>query len=691
MFNFLSPTILIAGLATLIPLVIHLFSRRRVKVVEFSSLKHLQAMKKRQVRRLKIRQILLLLLRMLILLAIVLAFARPATEGGNIGTHASVSAVILFDNSASMNREVSDGNLFNLTKKRTNQLLDTFGDKDNVSIIPLFQVKNENIPHGFSSVAVAREQLTHIKPGYGPANLQLSLERAVDLLSKTDNLNRELYILTDRQRYSLPDSAVLSGCKASVYLVDIPSEENDNCGIVDINLGGQLLLPGHDFNLSAFVKNYSLRDRSDIIASLFIDGHRVAQTNVKAVAGEKTMIRFTRSVSQGGFHSGHVELSDDKFDGDNRYYFSFHIPKQFNVLLIGQNDVARLISLALAPSQSLNQYWSVKTVDPEGFAGTNLDEFDVVILSEPTKLSSTHIERIKSFIRRGRSLLMAYSGISDTGLFNKRWSKATGLVYDKSANREVTRSGYYTFESVDINHPVFSIFGFESNKIPEVKFYTLPRTHTIEDAVTLAKFSGNHPALIENTFGSGHVLTFTGPLEPRYSDLTGQALFVPFISRMTEYLASDLSSYDKGLFVGNNITRSISMGMSVSGSLEMITPDSLLYYLTPEEEHGNLVLRIGSTTQPGIYRINYLGHEINRFAVNINPNECNLSAVDTESYATAIGAQEYRRLKENVSMNATIAEFRFGKELWPLFLWLAIMLLIAEMLLARSAPPENEL
>ena len=55
MFNFLNPAMLFAAMAAVIPLIIHLFSRRKVKVVEFSSIRHLKAMQRRQVRRLKIR------------------------------------------------------------------------------------------------------------------------------------------------------------------------------------------------------------------------------------------------------------------------------------------------------------------------------------------------------------------------------------------------------------------------------------------------------------------------------------------------------------------------------------------------------------------------------------------------------------------------------------------------------------
>ena len=79
MFNFLNTSVLFAAAAALIPLIIHLFSKRKVKIIDFSSLKHLKAMQRRQVRRLKIRQLLLLILRMLIILLVVLAFARPTT------------------------------------------------------------------------------------------------------------------------------------------------------------------------------------------------------------------------------------------------------------------------------------------------------------------------------------------------------------------------------------------------------------------------------------------------------------------------------------------------------------------------------------------------------------------------------------------------------------------------------------
>lgn len=683
MFNFLNPTILIAAAAALIPLIIHLFSKRRVKIVEFSSLKHLKAMQKRQVRRLKIRQLLLLILRMLILLAIVLAFARPTLQSGGIGSHASVSAVLLFDNSASMNREVSDGNLFELSQKRAMQILDTFGEADQICVIPLDKSENRANPK-LSSAAIAKDQLSKITRGSGIAELQKGLEQAKDLLKEASNLNKELYIISDRQRLSLPDSAVLKDSGTKVYLIEIPLEEYDNCGIINVDFGGQLILTGHDFTTTATIKNQSQRDRSDIIASLFVDGHRVSQTDVEVSAGNETSVSFTHSVTRSGFHDGYVELSDDQFQTDNRYYFSFKIPQQFNVLIIKGDNAAGLISLAMVPSQSINQYWSVKEVELDGLAGTNFIDYDVVILSGTPPLEEGYVRRLKSFVSQGNSLFLTFGGATEIEDFNANWSDITGIVFDEGIKRDFTRAGYYTIDQVDISHPIFSVFKLETEEFPELKFYTLPKLHLVKEAKALAGFSGRRPALVEKKSGAGRVLTFTGPIAPQFSDLTGHAFFVPFISRISEYLATDLSGYDVHLFAGENISRAISVNLQLSASVEMITPDSQYYYLSPEEDNGNLILKPHPINLTGIYNVRYLGREIDRFALNVNPDECNLAGVVEEQFADAIGADDYKLVQQNTNAASIISEFRFGKELWQLFLWIAVLFIIAEMLLSKG-------
>ncbi len=689
MFNFLNTGVLFAAVAAVIPLIIHLFSKRKVKIIEFSSLKHLKAMQRRQVRRLKIRQLLLLILRMLIILLVVLAFARPTTKGGNIGSHASVSAVVLFDNSASMDRYVTDGNLFDLARKRTEQLLSTFGEADQVTLLPLVSTDASQQEVGFTSAAVTREQLNGLQAQYEEADLQGALEKTVTLLNSAKNLNKEVYIVSDRQRVSLPDSSILGGTDAHIYYLDLPLEAPDNAGIVSVDFGGQLIAPGHDFTLSASVKNYGDADRTDMIASLFLDGTRTAQTDFAVKAHDQAQVKFTRSVTTTGFHSGYVEISDDKFMDDNRYYFSFRIPDRFNLLVIDGDNTGKLLSLALAPSPTLTQYWSVKSVDPNDLTGVDLNQYDAIIVTGAPSLPKTYIDRLKAFTLNGNAIFVTYGGDTDIKYYNENWTPLTGVAYDKGIDPNFSRAGYYSLLSYDVDHPIFSVFASVNKKPPEVKFYTLPDVHLEGKARSLMRFTGDRPALVENSYGRGKVLSFNGPLGPRYSDLTGHAFFVPLISRIAEYLASDLSNYDLRVFCGGSVTRPLSDKVSISSALNLITPDSTSYSLVPEESQGSMVIHISPINEPGIYHVVNQGREIDRIAVNLGPTECDLTSVDTDQFAKAIGAPKMNILGGQADLGSVISQFRYGKELWQLFVWIALILIAIEIMLSRGSTPEE--
>lgn len=202
-------------------------------------------------------------------------------------------------------------------------------------------------------------------------------------------------------------------------------------------------------------------------------------------------------------------------------------------------------------------------------------------------------------------------------------------------------------------------------------------------------FTGDRPALVESQFGEGKVLTFTGPMAPEYTDLPGHAFFVPMISRIAEYLAANLSSLDTRLYTDGAITRTLPTGEALTYSLNLITPDSAEYILPPEEAQGSLVVHARPVEQPGIYSLEYLGREVDRFAANVRPEESDLTHADPDQFASAIGAPEMKELPINQPLGSTIAGFRFGRELWHIFIWIAVVLMALEMLLARGAEPEE--
>lgn len=685
MFGFLNSTFLFAAAAALIPLIIHLFSKRKVKTIEFSSVRHLKAMQKRQVKRLKIKQLLLLLLRMLIILMVVIAFARPTTDSDSFGSHASVTGIFIFDNSASMNRSVADGDLFDLAKQRVEKISEIFSDDDELYLLPTASNQQSNLstkaltPKGFKAALDETDKSSY------PSDFESIIEQTKEIVKRSNNIQTEIYLVTDNQASTLSESKFPEDLDAKIIEVGLALEPTDNIGITSVSLGGQLILPGHEFQTAATIKNYSASDKSDLIASLFLDGNRVAQADFSLDASDETEITFSRSVNSTGFHQGYIEISDDKFLADNRYYFSFNIPSQFNVLIIDGDNNGSIIELALTPSAELNKYWSVKKARPDELGGINFWEYDVVILSGAPKLNETYISRLNSYLVRGKSLFIIYAPSSEMDSFNRLYSSLSGVTLTYPAQTEVDRAGYYTLDRVDLSHPIFSAFKFSDNKPPEIKFYTLPKSETSDNAKTIMYFSGNRPALVEHDYNIGKVITLLGPVNPYYSELVTDAFWVPLLSRTTEYLAAGLSSYELNLYCGNSIQRILQVSVNPSEPLELYSPDNTIMNLVPQDNQGNISVSINETAQPGIYRIMQTGRLLDQFALNLSPKEADLTSLDPESFVKSLGLSDFAELEPTQDAASFISEFRFGRELWQIFVWLAVIFLAIEMFLSRSS------
>src|SRR5436190_22818761 len=126
-------------LAASIPIIIHLFTRRRPKEILFPSLEFLSEVNQSEIRRLKLKQWLLLLLRALAVAALAFAMARPALRG-SIGPRsgASTSVVVLLDRSGSMSAAAGagGGTLLDQAKRTVEDLLATLGPQDEIQLVP---------------------------------------------------------------------------------------------------------------------------------------------------------------------------------------------------------------------------------------------------------------------------------------------------------------------------------------------------------------------------------------------------------------------------------------------------------------------------------------------------------------------------------------------------------------------------
>jgi hypothetical protein len=658
-----------------------------VKVVPFSSITFLKAMQKRQVRAIKIKQLLLLIIRTLIILAVVLAFARPATRGGYLGSHATVSAVIVIDNSASMGLSVKDGRLYDLAVKKSRGILNQLQQSDEAAIITtagdFSRLQGENV---FGNPAAALEFLDGIALTDGRADLIESFNRAVELLAERPNLNREIYIVSDFQDNSFDPDKIAETFEGKTFLVDLPADDVDNSSIVGVDLGNQLIEVGTEISVTVAVKKVSGAGLEETLVSLYLDDNRVAQDGLRLNPGETGAVSFPLIVNNPGFHSGYVTLSDDDLLVDNTYHFTFYIPDQFNILLVGEEGMdTRLFRLALAPDENLRRHWLVHQIPYRSFSAARLDQYDIILMANYSSLPGGDIARIKDYVKRGGGLFLNLGQNADSAHYNRNYIDLTGVMATSQFPTRFSREGYYLLTDFDLEHQILSVFekGDNNQDLSFRAYARLQSEITANDTVSLlARYSDGSPALTVSRFGRGRVLLFNCDVNPDISDISLHPFFVPFLVRSCEFLSSDFSSHVESIYAGDAPTRALRRSFNINNEFVLIMPNGRRRILSAYLHDDMQTVECGRLDQSGVYSIMNGLTESDRFAVNIDPREGDLYRIrGTELTGRFIDAES---MPYTADLAGFIIEKRFGRELWQYFLLAALILLALEMFIARD-------
>ncbi len=701
MFNFLNPIILFtAGAAILLPLLIHIFNRQKVKKIAFSSLLLLRSLEKTRMRRVKIMEYLLLIIRTLIILLVVAAFARPAIRGGfatKVGAHAKTSVVILLDNSYSMGYEAREGQLFELAKKKAKEILRQLKEGDQASLI-LFasqpRIKTPDPTYDFKHlIEYLNEEatLSAEKTDVGQA-----LKTAYQILQTSKNLNREIYLITDMDKsgWSSVSLELLrpESQEIKLYLVDVSPPQRENLGIKEIGFGNQLIQKGCPFQITAKIANFSSRPARDLLVGLYLDGKRVSQTDVNVEKGGETTAKFMPTVEEAGVHSGFFELTDDDLLIDNRRFFTFRIPKKIAVLLIGETRrQTRYLALALNPLGRTETDKELTRVSKSSLSGIDFSKYDVVILSDLSRLTEIQLANLKRFVQRGGGVFFILGDNIDPEFYSKEILKG---LFNLNLKDPLTPTknvgGFFSFEKIDLEHPIFQVYrNVKKEKLPLIKFSSIFELPESREVKTIVRFNLGRPALLEKSFGAGKALLLAAPVEETQTDLVRHPFFVPFINRSVGYLASDLIRLNEEIPVGSKVTRELPPDLA-GGKLLLFDPHMRRIQLQPSFQTDKLIIRIDDTFLPGIYDIRMpipsstRGELVDQFAVNLDPQDSDPEKIELSDVEKKLGGLYFYYIKPGDDLKKSILQSRYGKELWKTLLWIAAVLLILEMFLSRS-------
>ena len=710
---FLNPFFLFGLLAAGIPLLIHLWNRRRVVTIDFSSLMFLAAAHRENARRFQLRQLLILLLRMAIVAIIALALARPfLTLGLPVASvRAKTDVVIVLDNSYSMGYQEVDGVRFEKAKTLATDILDTLRHGDSATLIlmsdtpqPVFQQLTPDLESVIAAINTA-------KISYRTTNVQSSLELAHEILAASEQLNKELYLISDFAQNGWENWGRLPNRSgARISLIPVTENEAHNISIEEIRPSNQLIGVNLLLQLDVTIVNHSTASLDQNILTLFIGGEKQKTVNASFDRAAETLnTTLTHTFSTPGTHTGYLTLTEDRLNIDNRRYFALEVLGEVRVLCVGEET--DYLTLALNPNNVVaDQTFSRRPIantmilpaqcTPAEFENFPLEDYDVIILADVPKVTRQSDTQLQEFIRQGKSIIVFLSSQSDSTSYNA----LSSLWLPAEVGTPLAWTPPQQVGTYQESHPIFDIFpsaGFSTQYAPQ--FYKGVALQPTAESKVIARFEDDTPFLVERIQGTSAVLLYNCGLFGQHgtsattqytNDLFVNPYFLPMLQQSVLYTAMASGNFlTWGGHVGDTYTAYYPRSAGGKASIRLMdvssqpTTDSQ-NTVVPIDEDGRL--RFQGTERPGIYQIEVETQgrlQRDFFAVNVDGNESDLAQISLQQAAARVGARTTVSEKTEASTVATdtIDVRRHGREIWGELLIFAVCLMMLESFLSNRA------
>ncbi|MEM1095514.1 MAG: BatA and WFA domain-containing protein [Bacteroidota bacterium] len=702
--TFLNPLLLLGLAAAAIPLIIHLFNFRKPKRVEFSSLAFLKQLQQSTMQRVRVKQWLLLLLRTLALACLAMAFARPTLTGnmaGALGGRANASVAVVVDNSRSMLLRGSQGAYLGQAQTVAQALVEQAEQGDEFLLVTTGEGPRRLL---YQNRAPMQDAVADVAGQQGAGSLAGAIATAAERLAEDGtHLGKDLYVLTDAQASTLTDSLVVPvPGDIRMRLIPIGDRTYANVAVTDVRVTSRIIEAGQPVRIEATLVNYSTEPVEDYVASVFLEGERVAQGTADLPPNLPTRVLMTVTPQQRGWLAGTVVIEEDAFEDDNERFFTLHVPEQRPVLVVrGDGQSTQYLNLALSPQMARGEAaFAPEVIAESGLAAAGLNSYAVVALVGVRTLSSGEVSTLARYVEGGGGLLFFPAAGAQAQDYNALFSALNAGQFSGFSGTIGQTNVVGSFDQVDLDHPVFEGVLDQATQTrgtlesPDV-FFAMNYTAGASREQSLIRLSNGFPFLQEVRHGSGVAFLMAVSPDLDWSDLPVRGLFVPLIYRSFFYLSANGGDDEAALRVGQ--PGELRLPSTSATGLSLISPSGIEY--TPEQRtlFGATLLQTDATLQEaGIYTVQSGDQVLRRVALNLDNRESDLRTlapgVAAEQLSVALGhdVQVLDVGDGNVEQLMTaLTQERSGIEIWNVFLMLALLFLIAEMVVAKAWRPES--
>lgn len=691
--TFAHPWLLLGLLAALIPLLVHLFDRRRPRLVPFGALMFVLRSQKRTASRLKLKRLLLYLLRTLLFIVVPLAAAMPSCVDDTKARAAqgAASTAIVVDVSL-VTRFRHDGKpLLDEARRQARDAVAQLRADEPVTVLACPSTSAPAAPH-FDKVR-AISAIDELVATAQPADLNRCLDAAARALDDSPQPNRRLVVVSPftsaALRLEVPAPAVRgpqgAPLKPQVVLRGVAADTPlPNRAIVDVKAEAAPQAGPKAWQFTVTVRNFSDEAQADVPVELRVGGAAVVKGFVDVAAHATAQKALTHRFTQAGLTPVTAALPGDGLADDDVRELLVPVPRDARVLVVDgapspnkYKDEAYFVAAALSAAGS-----PVAPVlrDTEAAWREDFATYDALALLNVEAPPDEVAARLLKFVTSGGGLLIAMGDRVDPDEWNKRAApllprpfRVVKTAVEPTAPEAQTQAA--RVDTLSTSHPVLAPFSGEAREgllaMRVYRYALFESTGAAEDV--LSTLNDGAPLLLAQRKGKGRVVAFATSLDRDWSDAPVRTAFLPLVQRTAAWLTASLDEREaaKGR-VGDTLTLTVPDGRQV-GDVSGPSGQS-----APVRANGGTAT-VGPLSEPGVYAVlDTSGKPLPElaFAVALDP-----LASDTERHA----AQSVRAW---FGEDVVLAQGDVGRgadaPVWTWLLVVAVLAFFLEGVLLRS-------
>ena len=487
------------------PVIIHLLNRRRYRTVQWAAMDFLREAMQRNRRILQIRDLILMAMRSLAVLLFGLALARPffSSTEREFDDRQSLHAILLVDNSLSMNYETLGGTLLERAKTKAKRYIDKLPSGSRVSVIPACGSATGYSLDPYANKEAAMEAIERIAIVDNSADINRIINLAQKAGEALPELAKRYVLLGDQQQLTWRGLTTPEQFQSlpPLQVVNVAPDDYENTWVSDVRIQDGIADVETPTKFVVDLRHTGDNPRHDVQVSLWVDNAEVATKTVTLEPGDGSrevdfdylFSSYQPESERPLFVPVRAAIAPDKLSADDERFLSAPVVAALPMVFVDQygaenEDPARnrlgetrhlrkLLAPVTSRGELQRQLIKVRHLSVDELQQESLTDARVVAIAGVQRLEPSQIRLLREYVQQGGQLLIAAGADFDPASWSdSAWQQGEGILplpLKQEALGEVPQPGVepkllnLSYESMG-NNPFFKLAGVAENDLRDI-------------------------------------------------------------------------------------------------------------------------------------------------------------------------------------------------------------------------------